>query len=354
MLQYVVDSFSDRIFGGNPAAVVVCDRILNDCIMQKIAIENNLSESAFLFVGEDSKDLGANLRNLDSKNIADFKALEDSKNTFELRFFTPKNEIDLCGHATLASSFVVMNLLKSGLNKVHFRTKGGLLSVSKKHFNNKELFEMDFPIFEMSEVAEMTQIREALKPLKVLKVLKGRDLLCIVDNALDVIEFVPDLGKIAKLDGLLLHISASLDSQNYMESKLQDSIEFNNKDSKILGNSNLDSKNLLTELKNKKVDCISRTFAPKCGVSEDPVCGSGHCHIAPFWAKILDKDCIIAYQASSRGGYLYTKMLWADSKDSIDFIESNLQDSKTFMESKQNRILISGEATLFSKAEIFI
>lgn len=169
MLQFVVDSFSDRIFGGNPAAVVVCDRILDENVMQKIAIENNLSESAFLFVGEDSKDLGANLQNLDSNisqdclesNLQDFLQNLDSKNTFDLRFFTPKNEIDLCGHATLASSFVVMNLLKPSLNKVHFKTKGGLLSVSKKHFDNKELFEMDFPIFEMSEVAEISDVKEA-------------------------------------------------------------------------------------------------------------------------------------------------------------------------------------------------
>ncbi|MDE7434958.1 MAG: PhzF family phenazine biosynthesis isomerase [Lachnospiraceae bacterium] len=209
MKQYVVDAFTNAVFSGNPAAICILEKPLPEKIMMSIALENNFSETAFAV---------------------------KRKDCYSLRWFTPAGEIDLCGHATLAAAFVILNFYEKGQNCVTFETVNETLTVTE-------------------------QIIEAIGAVPEAAYM-GRD--------------------------LLLHVTAP-------------------------GND---------------ADCISRTFAPKCGVVEDAVCGSGHCHIAPYWAKQLQKQSIIAYQASKRGGMLYCTI-------------------------KGTRVLLSGNAALFSIAELF-
>lgn len=269
MTQYIIDSFTSKIFSGNPAAVLPLEEWLSDEILQKIAAENNLSETAF-FVKQ-----GGN---------------------YHLRWFTPTKEIDLCGHATLASAFVVMKCIEPHLKEICFKTLSGDLWVKKLSFKQKEFFEMSFPSFALKEVPITQIIKDALCGLRVLKAFLGRDLLCIIENEASLFEFMPRLETIIQLDGLLLHISTK--GGEFREGELE-------------------------------FDCISRSFGPKCDILEDPVCGSGHCHIIPFWAKELGKNNIIAYQASKRGGVIYGSY-------------------------HNNKVTMSGEAVLFAKSKIFL
>lgn len=201
--QFIADAFTDKIFHGNPAAICLPERWPDDKLMQDIASENNLSETAFV-VKEDSG--------------------------WKLRWFTPGGEIDLCGHATLATAFVLMNFVEPDLTEVQFSTLSGKLSVKKKN----DLYEMDFPAYELKRI-EVTEAMKKAIGCKPLEAWIGRDLVCVLENEDQVIQAKPDLEKAKALDGLLLHITAK------------------GKD---------------------KYDCVSRTFAPKSAVDEDPVCGS--------------------------------------------------------------------------------
>ena len=256
--QYIIDTFTDKVFSGNPAAVCVMDVWLPDNIMMNITKENNLSETAF--------------------------AVKKDKGKYSLRWFTPGGEIDLCGHATLGTAFVIMNFYDKKVNEISFETLSGELIVKR----NDDFFEMDFPKYDLKEVDVTEEIVDAIG-YKPTKAFMGRDLLCIFDNENIINKINPDLIKVEKLDGLLLHVTAT--SNEY--------------------------------------DCISRSFAPKLNVAEDPVCGSGHCHIIPYWAEQKYKNELIAYQASSRGGTLYCKV-------------------------KSDRITLAGKACLYSVAEINI
>ena len=255
--QYIVDAFAKNVFEGNPAAVCILDKWYEDDLLIKIAQENNLSETAFLV---------------------------QTSNKNELRWFTPKAEIDLCGHATLATAHVVFEKLGYKEQSIIFSTLSGDLEVKKE--NN--IYTMDFPSYTL-ENKEITKEIENALGVKVVEVLLGRDLLCVLENEDVVRNFEPDLEKIEKLEGLLLHITAQ--STNY--------------------------------------DCISRTFAPKLNVSEDPVCGSGHCHIFPYWSKKLNKNKLLGYQASKRGGELVGELV-------------------------NNRVVLGGSAVIFSEGEITI
>lgn len=255
MKQYVVDAFSEKVFGGNPAAVCVMDNWLSDEIMMKISRENNLSETAFAVKeGED----------------------------YRLRWFTPGGEIDLCGHATLATAYVITKFIEPEITEVHFQTLSGLLVVVRKD----DFLEMDFPSYELKKVDVTEAMVEAIG-VRPLDVYLGRDLLCVLESEEKVRNLNPNMEKLKALDGLLLHVTA----------------------------------------KGKEFDCISRSFAPKLNVPEDPVCGSGHCHIIPFWAERLGKNDLVAYQASSRGGTLYC-------------------------EYQGDRVKMSGKAVLYSTADI--
>jgi len=255
MKYYVVDAFADKLFEGNPAGVCVLDSPLSDKLMQLIAMENNLSETAFA-VKEDEG--------------------------YGLRWFTPGGEIDLCGHATLATGFVIMLFVESDKQEINFQTLGGKLTVQK----NADLFEMDFPAYELKRITVTDQMAETIG-VRPLEAWMGRDLVCILDTEEAVINASVDGKKAMELDGLLLHLTA----------------------------------------KGREYDCVTRSFAPKLNVAEDPVCGSGHCHVAPLWAEKLQKNGLIARQASERGGTLYCTVTG-------------------------DRVQLSGKAVLYSIAEL--
>lgn len=257
MKQYVIDAFTDKIFSGNPAAICILDTWIDESLMLKIAKENNLSETAF--------------------------SVKEGKK-YKLRWFTPGGEIDLCGHATLACAYVIMNYVEIELTEIVFSTLSGDLTVTK----NNELYEMNFPEYDLYPVDITDQMIDAIGA-KPKEVFLGRDLLCVFDDVDDVQNAKPHFDKVKDLDGLLLHLTT----------------------------------------KGKDTDCISRSFAPKLGVQEDPVCGSGHCHIIPYWSEKLNKENIIAYQASQRGGMLYCRRV-------------------------NNRIILGGKATVFSISKLFV
>ncbi len=245
MKQYVVDAFTDRIFSGNPAAVCVLDQWLSEELMLAITKENNLSETAFLV-----KEGGS----------------------YHLRWFTPGGEIDLCGHATLASAYVIMNFYEE-VDEVSFQTLSGELQVKKI----EDMYEMKFPAYALDEV-EVTDAMERAIGVRPMAAYMGRDLLCVIDKGVDITSLEPDQALVKALDGLLLHVTQQ--SNDY--------------------------------------DCVTRTFAPKLAVKEDPVCGSGHCHVVPYWASMLEKDELVCYQASPRGGILYCRLkgdfIWMSGK----------------------------------------
>ena len=228
---------------------------LPDNTMIQITKENNLSETSFAV-----------------KEGAEYK----------LRWFTPSGEIDLCGHATLATAYVITRFIEPETTEVRFQTLSGLLTVVKKD----ELFEMDFPSYELEKVEVTEEMVEAMG-VRPLEAYMGRDLLCILESEEQVRNLNPNQEKVNLLSGLLLQVTAQ----------------------------------------GKEYDCISRSFAPKCNVPEDPVCGSGHCHIIPFWANRLERNNLVAYQASQRGGTLYC-------------------------EYQGDRVKLSGKAVLYSTADI--
>lgn len=255
--QYIVDAFTGKVFSGNPAAICVLKNEISDNLMQKIAIENNLSETAFI---------------------------TQNNSEYNLRWFTPAGEIDLCGHATLASAFVILNIINKNSNNIIFNTMSGKLLVEK----SENIFKMTFPAYKLKPVPITSQIIDALGTTP-FEAYMGRDLLCILDNEETIKNINPNLDKVKELDGLLLHIS----------------------------------------VKSSLYDCVSRSFAPKCNVNEDPVCGSGHCHIVPYWAKKLNKDKINAYQASKRSGVLYC-------------------------EYNKDKVILGGNAVLFAESTIVL
>lgn len=236
MKCYVVDAFSDKIFKGNPAAICVLEEWISDDLMQKIAQENNLSETAF--------------------------TVKQEANIYALRWFTPEDEIDLCGHATLATAFVLMSFFEKKLEQISFQTKSGVLIVSKK----EDLYELDMPAYHLDQMNIVDEIKEAIG-VRPIEIWKGRDLVCVLENEEQVKDIMINEQKVKALDGLLLHVTA----------------------------------------KSKEYDCVTRSFAPKLGVLEDPVCGSGHCHVVPLWADKLNKTNLTAFQASRRSGILYCR-----------------------------------------------
>ncbi len=241
MRQYVVDAFTTKPFAGNPAAICLAASWPADDLMQAVARENRLSETAFLVEAEGQ---------------------DDGVPRFGLRWFTPGGEIDLCGHATLASAYVVLRFVHPDAREVAFDTLSGELRVRAAG----ERLEMDFPAYDLAPVPVTDEMAVALG-VRPTEAYMGRDLLCILPAAEDVRALRPDLTAVARLDGLLCHVSAA----------------------------GCDG-----------FDCVSRSFGPKLAVDEDPVCGSGHCHILPYWAARLGKADLVAYQASERGGVLYS------------------------------------------------
>ncbi len=256
MKQYIVDAFTNQPFSGNPAAVCVMESWPSEESMKKLAMENNLSETAFIV----REDIG-----------------------YHLRWFTPGTEVELCGHATLASSFVILNYYEPESDTVQFHTLSGLLTVKR----NGNMYEMDFPTYELKEIPVTDEMEKAFG-VRPVKAVVGLDLICVFESEEQVRSMNPDQMLLTRLEGRLQNATA-------------------------LG---------------KETDCVSRSFCPKVGVPEDPVCGSAHCQIADYWAKELNRNKITAYQASKRGGYLYCELR------------------------ENGRISISGEAVLVAITEI--
>ena len=176
MKQYIVDAFTDKLFCGNPAAICILDKWLSDDMMRNIAKENNLSETAF--------------------------AVKENQN-YKLRWFTPAGEIDLVGHATLACAFVIMNEIEKGLKKIVFETLSGDLTVTK----NDDLYEMDFPAYQLTPVPITHKMIDAIG-VTPIEAYMGRDLLCIFENEFVIKSLKPDMEKLKQLDGLLLQVTA--------------------------------------------------------------------------------------------------------------------------------------------------
>ncbi|WP_204313964.1 MULTISPECIES: PhzF family phenazine biosynthesis protein [Bifidobacterium] len=247
MRQYVVDAFTDRVFKGNPAAVCLPESWPSDELMASIAMEDRFSETAF--------------------------AMREPEG-WRLRWFTPGGEIDLCGHATLATAYAILRFVEPDADVVRFRTMSGVLTVIRRRSDGRDgddqagdVFTMDFPAFDLKPTPVTDAMEQALGARPVEAWL-GRDLLCVMPDERTVRGLDPDQGLVKDLPGLLANVTAAGDAGSGF-------------------------------------DCVSRSFAPKCGVDEDPVCGSGHCHILPYWSKRLGKSTLTAYQASARGGVIH-------------------------------------------------
>ena len=256
MKQYIVDAFTDRPFSGNPAAVCVMDAWPEESFMKALARDNDLSETAFIV----RSDTG-----------------------YRLRWFTPVTEVGLCGHATLASAFVILNCVEPGGEEVLFDTLSGPITVRRRG----RLYEMDMPCSDLKEVP-VTDAMERAFGARPVKALLGLDLICVFEREDQVRSMAPDQERLKALDGRIQNATAP----------------------------------------GAGFDCVSRSFCPKLGIAEDPVCGSAHCQIAAYWAGVLNKQEIHAYQASRRGGHLICRILG------------------------NGRVTVSGEAVLASVSDI--
>jgi predicted PhzF superfamily epimerase YddE/YHI9 len=233
MRYYIVDVFTSELFKGNPAGVCLLDKWINDATMQNIASENNLAETAFLVKNNDY---------------------------YELRWFTPEVEMDLCGHATLASAFVIMNYVDLNCKLLNFKTASGELIVER--FG--EQYIMDFPSRKPVKCDIPINFEKALCA-KVLEAHKSRDLLVLVENEDVIKNLSPNMELLKTIDDVFAFIVTS---------------------------------------KGDNFDFVSRFFAPNAGIPEDPVTGSAHCTLIPFWSERLNKSNMSAFQLSKRGGML--------------------------------------------------
>ncbi len=259
--MYQVDAFTKEPFKGNPAAVCVLETWPDDAVLQNIAAENNLAETAFIVKADPG---------------------------YDLRWFTPEVEMDLCGHATLASAWVVFNFLQPELDSVSFRTMSGMLGVTR---DDRQLLSMNFPSRppEKTDFQDMELLLEALGKTPV-GVQKSRDLFLVFEKEQDILDIKPDFSKLNKVrDCFAVIVTAQGD----------------------------------------QVDFVSRFFAPNAGIPEDPVTGSAHCTLIPYWAERLGKKELHAKQLSARGGELFCKHLG-------------------------DRVRISGYAALFLTGHIYL
>ncbi len=257
---FQVDAFTNKLFAGNPAAICPLQEWLADETMQKIAAENNLAETAFFVKREDF---------------------------YELRWFTPMIEINLCGHATLASAFVIFNCLKLEENKVNFYSpRSGNLSVEKQG----DALILDFPRYGVNEIEIDAHLVQAVgkKPLQIWET-QGNMAMLLFETEDDIKNIAPDMSALAK-------------------------IPFDE---------------IIVTAKGTNADFVSRMFAPRIGIPEDPVTGAIHCSLIPYWAEQLGKEKLYARQLSARGGEL-------------------------FCELAGERVKIGGNAALYLKGEIYV
>lgn len=257
---YQVDAFTDKLFGGNPAAVVPLKTWLSDELMQKIAFENNLSETAFFVPNQTG---------------------------FDIRWFTPTVEVNLCGHATLATSFVIFNVLKYDKDLILFSSKSGILKVRKED----KWLELDFPMQETSIAEAPDGLIESIgkKPKEIYRA--SDDYMFVYASQKEIEDLKPNFGALKHIKARGIIVTA--------------------------------------KAKSKKLDFVSRFFGPGSGIDEDPVTGSAHTKLVPYWAKILSKTELTAEQISSRRGFLKCKLAG-------------------------DRVLMAGKGKLFLKGKISI
>ncbi len=260
---YQVDAFSGKVFAGNPAAVCPLDGPLDAALMQAIAAENNLSETAFFHPEGDG---------------------------FRIRWFTPMSEIDLCGHATLASAWVLFEELGHSRPEVRFASQSGPLVVTRG--SEPGLLRMDFPAWAPRPAAPSRALVEGLRGPEPVEVLATRDWLVVYDSEEDVLQLEPDMEKLKGLDRLGVIVTA--------------------KGGPASG-----------------ADFVSRFFVPGEGIPEDPVTGSAHSTLIPYWSPRLGKSAMRAAQLSRRGGEL-------------------------FCEHNGERVAISGRAALYMRGTIYL
>lgn len=237
MQVFVVNAFAEKLFSGNPAAVCPLDQWPADKLMQQIAAENNLAETAFVVNEQDG---------------------------YRIRWFTPATEVDLCGHATLASAHVLFNHLNFEGDELSFNSRSGKLTVTR----DGEKLVLNFPVDQLTEVEETEDMRNcfAFAPVSTFK---GKtDYMFIFDTQQQIEQIGPDFNAINKLDGRGIIVTAPGD----------------------------------------EVDFVSRFFAPQSGIDEDPVTGSAHTSLTPYWAGKIGKTEFSAVQLSSRGGKLQCKL----------------------------------------------
>jgi len=257
---FQVDAFTKKPLSGNPAAVCPLTEWLSGETMQKIAAENNLSETAFFVKRKDD---------------------------YEIRWFTPTVEINLCGHATLATSFVIFNCLNLEDEQIKFYShRSGDLSVEKRG----DVLVLDFPKYDLNEGNAPAGLAEAFgKTPKQFWETQGNMAMLLFETEDDIENLEPDMSALSKLDFDEFIVTA----------------------------------------KGASADFVSRLFAPRIGIPEDPVTGATHCSLIPYWARQLGKEKLYARQLSKRGGEL-------------------------FCELKGDRVKIGGNATLYLKGEIYI
>jgi PhzF family phenazine biosynthesis protein len=256
---FQVDAFTDKVFGGNPAAVCPLEQWLPDDVMQRIALENSVAETAF------------------------FIRLDEG---FEIRWFTPEIEMDLCGHATLATAHVIARHFNFSLPYIQFQSKSGELTVTVE----EELLTLNFPS-RKPEPSEAPQVILDALQHEPIEILKSRDYVLVFQD--------------------------------------EDVIRHLNPNQSILNQINLDPGGVVVTAKGEEVDFVSRFFTPQASIFEDPVTGSAHCSLIPYWSEKLGKDSMVTLQLSLRGGKLFCKNIG-------------------------ERVLISGEAVTYLEGHILI
>jgi PhzF family phenazine biosynthesis protein len=254
---YFVDAFAGEVFRGNPAAVCRLEKWLSDVTLQNIATENNLSETAFIV---------------------------PRGNEFELRWFTPTVEVDLCGHATLAAACVLFTEQKFSGDEIRFHSRSGVLTVTR----DGEILTLNFPSRPPEKCVAPEDLIRGLGKTPA-QVFKSRDFLAVFETSDDVKNVQPNFAALEKLDCL----------------------------------------GIIATAKGDECDFVSRFFAPAAGINEDPVTGSAHCTLIPFWAQRLGKNKLFARQVSKRGGEL-------------------------FCELAGDRVRIGGKAVLYLRGEIVL
>jgi len=260
---YQIDAFTAKLFGGNPAAVIPLQEWISDELMQQISMENNVSDTGF-FVPSSTPGID-----------------------FDIRWFTPCNEINLCGHATLAAAFLLFNKLGFKKSTIHFSSQSGKLFVTK----NNHLLTMDFPGWKPKQVSNTLPpfLKEALGIQEIVGLYQHRDLIVEVANETIVKNCTPDFTLMKKHFDKII-ITAPGDSSDF----------------------------------------VSRFFAPASGIEEDPVTGSAHAQLIPFWSSKLGKSSLKALQLSARGGELWCEQL------------------------NEERVLISGQCVFYMQGEITV